>query len=132
MRTIAILAGLLCSALPTAAQSQLYTNADLGKVARTRTVTPEELRGLEARQFVYVPTAPGPRAVILRSAPADGPFGKFPPPVPDRRLDGSLWTDPPWEMRAYVGYGHRGYGAPGPRTGRPDGGRRSTTTSRAR
>jgi len=125
MKAILVLVGLFCAALPAAAQSRLYTNADLGTVKRTRTMTAADLAGLKAREFVYMPTAPGPRVVTLRSDPTDGPFGKFAPPIPDRRLDGSLWTDPPWEMRAYVGYGHRSYGAPGPRTGHP-GGRRQT------
>lgn len=122
MKPLMLLIGVFFAALPAAAQSpapKVYTNADLGKVVRTRTVTPAELRGLVARQFVYVPARPAVTVFSTRSDPGDGPFGKFAPPIPDRRLDGSLWTDPPWEMRAYVGYGHRGYGAPGPRMGPP-------------
>jgi hypothetical protein len=122
MRTLFLIASLLCTALPAAAQSRLYTNADVRQttVAWTRTPTAEELRGLEVRQFVYVPPASGPRTVILRSAPGDGPFGTFAPKIPDRRLDGSLWTDPPWEQRTYVGYGYHAYGHASQRTGPRD------------
>ena len=108
MKTVTVLVGLLCTALPAAAQSRLYTNADLGTVQRTHTMTAQELEGLKARQFVYVPARPAPRVHILRTEPSDGPFGKFAPPIPDRRLDGSLWTDPPWMQITYLG--HRGYG----------------------
>lgn len=125
MKTLIVAIAVMCAVLPTSAQSRLYTNADLGKkaVAEKPQLTEAQLRGLQARQFVHVPEPTGPRVVSTGSNTADGPFGKFADPIPDRRLDGSLWTDPPWEMRAYVGhgyygrsYGHGGYGRPAPAT----------------
>jgi hypothetical protein len=117
MKTITLLVGLVCTALPAAAQSKVYTNADLGTVHRTRTVTAAELAGLAARQFVFVPARPPAPVVVIGRDVAAGPFGAFAPPLPDRRLDGSLWTDPPWEQFAYVGHVHHADGPRNQRTG---------------
>jgi hypothetical protein len=117
MKTITLLVGLVCTTLPAAAQSKVYTNADLGTVHRTRTVTAAELEGLAARQFVFVPSRPPAPVVVIGRDVAAGPFGAFAPPLPERRLDGSLWTDPPWEQFAYVGYPSHVHGALNPRTG---------------
>ena len=106
MKTITVLVALLCTALPAAAQSRLYTNADLGKVVRTRTVTPDELAGLQAREFVYVQDRrpQGPRVVILRDTPLFPPFA--PTSEPTRPLS------EPWSMTTYLGHGHGGHHAP--------------------
>jgi hypothetical protein len=100
------------------AQSRLYTNADLNKpVKYTRTVTPEELAGLVARQFPVVvfppstqvtivtssPTAGavndvqpvGPQVLILNSSSTAGPFGEFAPFSPMQPLDSTL-VNYPW------------------------------------
>jgi hypothetical protein len=118
MRTLIVAIVVIFAAVPATAQSRLYTNADLAQtpVTFSRTVPAEELRGFLARQFVYVPTSrrwTDPTIVVIGSAPSDGPFGAFAPPIPDRRLDGSAWSDPAWEQRVYVGYGYRGGGLRG-------------------
>jgi hypothetical protein len=87
----------------------VYTNADLGKPRHvlTPTLTPDEYRSLLAHQFVYVPARPrwswygGPSVAIAGnpSSPYDS-FAALPAPT---RLDGTPYTQPPWEMRAYVG-----------------------------
>jgi hypothetical protein len=108
MKTILTLAALLCAALPAAAQSaKVYTNDDLGKrtVAWSRTVTDQELAGLKAREFVYVPTRPAEaRVVILRDTPWFPPFAATSEPT--RPLS------EPWSMTTYLGHGpgHRGGG----------------------
>jgi len=105
MKTMALLVGLLLTAVPAAAQSRVYTNADLAPrpvTAWTQTVTPAELAGLKAREFVYVPArrpGAGPRVVILRDTPLFAPF------EPTRPLS------EPWSMTTYLGHGSRhGYG----------------------
>ena len=78
-RTILVVA--LSISTPAAAQqARVYTNADLGRpVTRTRSITAEELRGLEERQFKFQPRLPdGPRVVGVWSSPTAGPFGEFP------------------------------------------------------
>jgi len=70
-------------------------------------LTPAEAAAiLEPNQFVYVDT-PQPRWPLPQSgvfgSPTAGPFGEFPPFPPPHRLDGTPYTEPPWEMRAYVG-----------------------------
>ena len=109
--TIAIWVGLICTALPAAAQSRVYTNRDLTPTpvtAWTRTVTAEELRGLEARQFRLPPALPpqGPTVVILPDTPLFAPF------EPTRPLS------EPWSMTTYLSGGH------GRSHGRASGGRR--------
>ncbi len=58
---------LLCAAGPAAAQSRVYTNADLvqGQIHWMRTPTEQELRGLEARQFRLPLPDPGPAATVV-------------------------------------------------------------------
>jgi hypothetical protein len=96
MKPILVLAALLCSVLPTFAQSgKVYTNADLTSqpVTWTRTVTAEELAGLKARQFVPPPATPGPTAFVLGSSERLGPM---PPPyyVSTSAIADDLWRDP--------------------------------------
>jgi len=107
MKTITVLVGLLCTALPAAAQSRVYTNADLTPrpvTAWTRTVTPAELASLESRQFrpSWSPSERpyGPVVVILPNTPLFAPF------EPTRPLS------EPWSMTTYVGggYGRSGGG----------------------
>jgi len=51
------------------------------------------------RPFVYVErSSPAPFVVFPLLAPSSGPW-TWPTPMPDRRLDGTLWTDPPSVMR---------------------------------
>lgn len=72
MRTITLLV-VLMTAWPAAAQSRLYTNADLTPTpmtAWTRTVTPAELEALAAHQFHAPAPALGPTVIVVgRSAP---------------------------------------------------------------
>lgn len=51
-----------------------------------------------------------PLVASTGASPTDGPFGPFVPfyqSLPDRRLDGSLWSDPPWTAWPY-GFGFGG------------------------
>lgn len=106
MRIIPLIITLL-AASPAFAQSRIYTNADLGRpLFPASTVTPAEAAAILAPyQFVYVAPAPrwGPTFVVLKSNPADGPFGAFHPFAPGRRLDGTPLSEPPWSMTAYIG-----------------------------
>ena len=45
----------------------------------------------------------GPHVVLVPSEPGAGPFGRFPPFRPRRRLDGTLLSQPPWSLHAYSG-----------------------------
>jgi len=67
--------------------------------------TPAEAAALMApHQFVYVAKrVPRIHEPDLSSSPTAGPFGEFKPFSPARRLDGSLFTDPPWTLFAYTG-----------------------------
>jgi hypothetical protein len=117
MRTITFLVGLLCTATHVDAQSRVYTNQDLTPtpVTRwTRTVTPDELAGLQARQFRLPPAVPadGPRVVILRDTPR---FDAFAPTRP---------LAEPWSMTTYVGRG-----SDGGRSGRSHGGQTPHTVA---
>lgn len=102
MKPILVAAVLLASALPAVAQSsKVYTNADLTSkpVTWSRTVTPEELAGLQARAF-SAPLPPGPTVYVAPWA-GDGPSG-FPADHNERLMAGSrasfdpddLWRDP--------------------------------------
>ncbi len=72
----------------------------------TRPTPAEAARILEPNQFVYVEPAPpmGPTVVIFGSSPADGPFGAFPAFPSARRLDGSLFSAPPWRATTSIGH----------------------------
>ena len=86
----------LLLAVPAFGQSRVYTNADLGKIERTRTVTEEELASLRANQFVYVPSLPrGPDVVHVNSSTSEGPFGPFYMP-PREPLGTSSWVGGGW------------------------------------
>lgn len=68
-------------------------------------LTPDEAAAILAPyQYVYVEPAPrwGPTVLLAGSSPTAGPFGEFKPFSPARRLDGSLWTDPPWRSVTYL------------------------------
>ena len=117
----AIPAGLLCLvSSPAFAQSgRAWTNADLGKPlsADRPTVTSEQLQSLAEHQFVYVPSESERSyrggVFIMGSSSTAGPFGEF-AQMPSTRLDGSLWSDPPWGLRPYWRgrYGQGGWSAP--------------------
>ena len=123
MKTV-VLATVLLVAPPAFAQSRVYTNADLGKPLSTDrpSISAEELRGLADRQFTALPDdAAGPRVVILRGAPEDGPWD-WPRDTVDQAEPEGL---PLW-LAAYGGGSHRqaqrssrrGVGASGPRSTR--------------
>jgi hypothetical protein len=99
-KTITFLVALLLSARTVAAQSKVYTNRDLTPrpvTAWTRTVTPEELRGLESRQFKLPLELPDGPTVIYVSQRVD------PQPLPPYRP-----LSEPWSMTTYVGSDRRG------------------------
>jgi hypothetical protein len=106
--TRTVLVVVLAIATPAAAQqARVYTNADLAQgrpIARTRTVTAEELRGLEERQFKFQPRLPnGPQVVGVWSSPTAGPFGEF-PRYRSNRFDGVGWYAYPWALAPYAPY----------------------------
>jgi hypothetical protein len=102
MKTLPLIACLL-AASPAFSQPRVYTNADLGQPLSPNrvTVTPEQLASLAAHQFRMPMTFDGPTAVSSGSSPTAGPFGGYQQTILPRRLDGSLWTDPPWESISY-------------------------------
>lgn len=80
--------------------------------AQTPTPRPspaEAVRVLEAApspqnwtgRAIYVPTRPSAEVVTTGASTSAGPFGTFAPPVPERRLDGSSWLEPAWEMHSH-------------------------------
>src|SRR6185503_17197002 len=96
----------LLLAVPAFGQSPVYTNADMGRIQRTHTVTEEELASLRANQFVYVPPLPrGPQIIRVNSSTAEGPFGPF--YMPPRRP-----LDPFFTYGAFDGYGGGYWGHP--------------------
>jgi len=95
MRKIALFS-LLAFVIPSApafCQTKVYTNADLGGRVTWTAPPPsaETLAGLSARQFVWYPTYDGPTFYVGQQPKnMSGPK-----PLPARRLDGSLMSDPP-------------------------------------
>jgi hypothetical protein len=87
MRTPTLLVGILCAALPAAAQSRVYTNADLTThpvTSWTRTVTAAELASLREHQ-TQVAAPRSTDAPVIRLTPE-------PQPVPPTT---SLWIAQP-------------------------------------
>ena len=138
MKTLPLIACLL-AASPAFSQPRVYTNADLGQPLSPNrvTVTPEQLASLAAHQFRIPLTFDGPRVVSSGSSPTAGPFGDYQQTILPRRLDGSLWTDPPWQSIPYYPSYYPSYYGPsahvpyvpyaaGPRGPRAHGGRRPT------
>jgi len=81
---------------PAYCQTRVYTNADLGKPisANRPTVPPDVLQGMATRQFRSVPERPGPTVSSTGAkASTPGPWD-WPEPRPERRLDGTLLSDP--------------------------------------
>jgi hypothetical protein len=103
-----------------AAQSHVYTNADLAQpIAQITTVTPEQLATLRENQFRLPPTRPGPVATIIDSDPTYGPFGPL-HQSPPRPL--APFNNLPAFGVPLFPYGHAPYGGPwfgGGRLGRP-------------
>lgn len=142
MKTLPLIACLF-AASPAFSQPRVYTNVDLGQPLSPNRVivTTEQLASLAAHQFRMPLTFDGPTAVSSGSSATAGPFGDYQQTILPRRLDGSLWTDPPWESISYYPsyYGRSAhvpylphaagpylpYGA-GPRGLRGHGGRRPT------
>lgn len=102
MKPITLLVALLTAA-PVCAQSRVYTNADLTAHPSTwtRTVTPEELAGLKAREF----------QLPARALPPDNRAVPYDPNWPFTTSTLDAIAEPffkPWYMSAYVGrYGGR-------------------------
>jgi len=103
MRTITLCVGLLLIGTPGFAQSKVYTNRDLTPkpvTAWTRTVTPAELAGLQARAFQLPPDLPdGPTVIIVSTREVSPTYPTIAP------------LAEPWSMTTYYGrrYG-RGFG----------------------
>jgi hypothetical protein len=124
MKILTLIVGLL-AALPAFSEPRVYTNADLGRPLSPNrvTVTPEQLASLAAHQFVspWVDRQWDP-VVSSGSSPTSGPFGDYRQDIQPRRLDGSLWTDPPWQSLSYypgyypsyVPYAHAPYAGHSP------------------
>lgn len=98
MRRVHIIMLIVGTAAPAAAQSRVYTNADLGKpLARTHTVTAEELAALKTNQFRLPARFDGPTVVIIPSSP-EPPFGNvFPPIAPLSSQPWIVVTSSPWQ-----------------------------------
>lgn len=118
LSVMAVVFGLAASSF---AQVPIYTNADLGKPRQvvTPTITADEYRSLLAHQFVYVPTRSpwlaygfGPSVAI--AATPSSPYDSFLTLPAPTRLDGTPYSEPPWEQRWYVGRGFRAGGRPVP------------------
>jgi hypothetical protein len=107
MRLTTLFLVFLASATVAAQEARVYTNKDLVQgraIARKRTVTPEELRGLEERQFKFQPPLPnGPRVVGVWSSPTAGPFGEF-PHYREPWNTGLRLYDYSWGVTPYVPY----------------------------
>jgi hypothetical protein len=75
----------------------------LNCLAADRPAPSEAARILRPRQYIYVAPVPPLRPpTVVASNPGDGPFGPF-PSSPPRRLDGTLYAEPPWHVSFYVG-----------------------------
>ena len=87
----------LLLAVPVAAQTRVYANADLGQpLTWSHTPTPEELASLKARQFVAPPLVPdGPSLRVIDGDPTHGPFGPFELSVFTQPLDPN-WRQDTW------------------------------------
>jgi len=101
------------AAVPAWSQPRVYTNADLGRPLSSNrvTVTPEQLASLEAHQFRVPRTYDGPMTVSSGLNPTGGPFGDVQNTIVPRRLDGSLWTEPQWQVSYSPGF-YPGYYPP--------------------
>ena len=99
----------LLTAAPAAAQSRLYTNADLARPIRMESarLSPADAAAvlLPYRFQAPPPRAlePGPWIFVMGSSPTAGPYGEFQPFAMPRRLDGTSYADPPWFQRTYIG-----------------------------
>jgi hypothetical protein len=96
MRIFLIPVALLCSVLPTFAQSsKVYTNADLSAkpVTFSRTVTVEEWSGIAARAFRPLPELPAEARAYVLPYSGDRDFLPRLPPSPTSVID-SWWSDP--------------------------------------
>ena len=105
MKTLLVIAGIFV-ATPAWSQTKVYTNADLGRPLSSNrgTVTPEQLASLEAYQFRVPRTYDGPMALSSGLSPTGGPFGDVQNTIVPRRLDGSLWTEPQWQVSYLPGF----------------------------
>jgi hypothetical protein len=110
MRILPVIVCLL-AATPAFSQPKVYTNADLGRPLSPNRVsaTPEQLASLAAHQFRAVSVDRAWEPVISTwSSSTAGPYGEFVSTIPDRRLDGSLRSDPQWTATHYGAYGFNG------------------------
>lgn len=65
--------------------------------------TPAEAAAILAPYQYVAPLPPGPTVIFISASVTDGPFGAFTPFPPPRRLDGTLYSQPPWRMTTKVG-----------------------------
>jgi hypothetical protein len=82
-------------ALASHASAQTITNADLGKKFNTTPAGPAVYAALAPRAFMPAPSLPpaGASVSVGDGVPHSGPWA-FPAPSPERRLDGTLKSDP--------------------------------------
>jgi hypothetical protein len=106
----ALVIACLLLAAPVAAQTRVYTNADLGKpITWSQTPTAEELASLKARQFVAPPFIPDrPSLRVIDGDPTHGPFGPFELSAFTQPLDPN-WRQDTW---GYWGGGFPGWDPP--------------------
>ena len=98
---------LLLVAAPAFGQPKVYTEADLGK-PHTPQLTPAEAAAIMAPHQYMAPLicvqCDGPYFASTGSKGATSGPWEWPIPAPQRRLDGTLLTDPPALYGAYPSY----------------------------
>jgi hypothetical protein len=95
-----LLVMLMFVSVPVCGQSRVITNADLGKPFSWKAppASADMLASLAAHQFVALPQRSyGPTFVVIAARGSSGPW-HWPEPAPQRRLDGTLLSAPPWSV----------------------------------
>jgi hypothetical protein len=100
--TILLLIMALLVASPAFSQTNVYTNADLGRPLSPNrgTVTPEQLASLQAHHFRLPTTYDGPTVTIASSSPTGGPFGDVQSLMSPRPVNG---RQPSLDPRSFLG-----------------------------
>jgi len=104
----------LLAAPPAFSQTTVWTNAELGQPLSPNrpTVSAAQLASLAAHQFRSGSfERPWTPMGSTGSSPTGGPFSDYQNVIEARRLDGSLWSEPPWVSVAYGGWSHDGRSA---------------------